>query len=159
MHLPNSLTLFHCSTIIALILFTGVFSINAGESVQCERVELFKRPDLQYVATKICYMHQTAIHSASFMITSEKDETIDGFDSRGNLQLAYVPANLGEKLPNLILLQASECAIKHLTKESFKGLGKLRNLWLFGNRIEEIDADLFENIPSIEVIILCKYAL
>lgn len=157
MHLPKSLTLFHCSGIITWIFVAGIFSTISDEGGHCENFKMFVTVPLSVL--KICMMQTTTITSANFQITSEEDEMVDGFISTNNLKLSHLPANLGEKFPNLLLLDAAGCSIKYLAKESFKDLGKLLHLGLKGNRIEQINSETFENIPQIETIILCKYAI
>lgn len=101
-------------------------------------------------------MHST-INSTDFSITSDRDETVEGFHESHNRKLEYLPSNLGEKFPNLIILGADHCSVKEIAKENFKGLKKLRKLILNHNKIEKIDDDTIEYIPAVERIQLSKY--
>lgn len=102
-------------------------------------------------------MKTTAIDSPDFLITSDRDETVEGFAAWTNKKLEFLPTNLGEKFPNLIVLSAQNSAIKKITKKSFKGLGRLRKLYLHDNQIEAVDDDAFEFVPAVEEINLREY--
>lgn len=99
-------------------------------------------------------MPSTVIDSTDFLITSARDETVEGFDTSRNKNVEFLPINLGEKFPKLIILSASGCSIKGIAKENFKGLNMLRHLLLIRNQIERVDDDTFEFIPAVERISL-----
>lgn len=99
-------------------------------------------------------MKSTVINSTHFSITSAQDETLEleGFSALHNKKMEFLPANLGEKFSNLLGLQAFNCSIKEISKENFKDLNKLRQLWLQNNQIDRIDDDTFELISAVEKI-------
>lgn len=66
-------------------------------------------------------MHSSSISSAEFMITSSRDESVQGFHAE-NRNVKYLPKNLAEKFPNLIIIYASKCSLKAITNENLKGL-------------------------------------
>lgn len=101
-------------------------------------------------------MKSTVINSTEFLITSDRDEAIEGFYAEGNEKLDFLPTNLGDKFPNLINLHARNCSIKAISKENFEGLDKLRRLNLAGNQIKKIADDTFDSIPSVENIWLSE---
>lgn len=99
-------------------------------------------------------MSSTAITSNDFLITTARDDSVEGFYAEDNKKLVYLSTNLGEIFPNLIGVHASNCSIKTISKETFKGLNKLRELQLGSNQIAEIGDDYFDHIPSVEKIVL-----
>lgn len=130
------------------------FPTASSSGGPCEKIV---KDDWSYLGSiNTCLMTSTAVKSTDFLITSARDETVEGFCSSQNGKLDNLPKNLGEKFSNLIGLRAANCSIKKITKESFKGLKKLRELILFDNQIEIIPDDAFEYIPAIEKIWLCE---
>lgn len=105
---------------------------------------------------KTCMMFSTRINSTGFLITSDRDETVEGFDAHRNKKLDYLPKNIGEQFPNLISLDAAHCSIKEIMKDNFKALNQLLKLKLNGNQIEKIDDDIFDYIPAVKQIWLGK---
>lgn len=100
-----------------------------------------------------CIMQSTVVNSRDFLITpADHNETVDGFEAEDNKKLEYLPKNIGKKFPNVIKLRAANCALKEISKEVFRGLTKLRWLYLQNNQIETINDDTFEHIPSVEKI-------
>lgn len=97
-------------------------------------------------------MDSTAINSTDFLITSDRDEAVEGFHVWINPHIEHLPSNLGKKFPNLIIMYVSDCSIKEIKKENFKGLIKMRRLQLNDNQIEKIDDDTFGLIPAVEEI-------
>lgn len=94
-------------------------------------------------------MVSAVINTNDFVITSARDATVTGFDAENNKKLEKFPKNLAEKFPNLILLDGHNCSIKQISKESFRGLNKLKILDLGNNQIERIDDDTFAFIPAV----------
>lgn len=97
-------------------------------------------------------MSSAVINSADFHITSARDENVGAFYTINNKKLEHLPKNIGEKFPNLTILNVRDCSVKEITKESFKGLDRLQYLWLPGNRIERIDDDTFDYVPAVQSI-------
>lgn len=134
-----------------VLILIAVIVPTASGSGPCDRIVIGQWGT---GAEKTCNMSSTAINTTDFVITSDRDEAVDGFWANGNEQLKYLPKNLGEKLPNLIKLQAMFCSIKAVSKDNFEGLSKLKSLNLQGNEIAKIDDDTFELIPAVEWISL-----
>lgn len=96
-----------------------------------------------------CNMKTTIIDSEGFLITTPADSSVEGFASYGNKNLKFMPENLAEKLPNLIIIWAQSCSIEKLSKKNFQNLNKLRGLALSNNLIEKITSDTFEDLVSL----------
>lgn len=133
-----------------LINIAAVLSTASGASGPCKSIATNYWPDLGFLKT--CYMVSTAINSTGFLITSPRDEAVEGFSVWKNEMLEFLPSNLGEKFPNLIVVNVFGCFIEEIRKEDFKGLGKLRVLNVAGNQLEKIADDTFDGIPAVEEI-------
>lgn len=137
-------------TVLVLIGFAVILpSTSAAGS--CEKIEI-KEWNI-HGTFKTCFMRETINESDNFLITSDRDETIEGFNAGGKGKLEQ---NIGDKFPNLVVLDADSCSIKNITKENFRGLNKLRQLRLDNNEIETIDDDTFGFIPAVEYILLSE---
>lgn len=121
----------------------------------CEKIENF---DWGFGSIKFswktCYLESSAIDSRNFLITSAREETVEGFSVWQNKKVEYLPKNTGEKYPNLIGYDARDCSIKEISKEDFKGLSKLQRLYLNYNQIEKISDDTFDSISGVHEILL-----
>lgn len=101
-------------------------------------------------------MRSTVIDSKDFLITSDRDVTVEYFNAEDNMKNEYLPTNIGETFPNLLGLNAHNCSIKEITRENFRGLNKLRTLILANNQIETIEDDTFDFIPAVRGIFLSE---
>lgn len=101
---------------------------------------------------KCCDNPSIVINSTDFLITSTRDESVEGFGAWYNRKIEYLPSNLGETYPNLVGMQFGHCSIKAITKKNFKFLNKLRQLLLRDNQIGVIADDTFDYIPVVETI-------
>lgn len=99
----------------------------------------------------------SAINSTDFAITSSKNELVEVLIADRNFKVFYLPNNMGEKFPNLLVVAARICSIKQISKDVFKGLNKLKVLSLGHNKIEKIDRDTFDYLPALERIWMCKF--
>lgn len=67
----------------------------------------------------------------------------------GNKKIEYLPENIDVTLPNLIGINAANCALKAISKANFKNLLKLKNLMLEDNRIETIEGATFQDLKAL----------
>lgn len=141
-----------CRAFTVLILICiAVLLPSASAGGSCDKIE--NKEWNIHGTFKTCFMPETVIDSDDFLITSDQDETIEGFNAGGKGKLQQ---NIGAKFPNLVVLDAESCSIKNITKEDFRGLHKLRQLRLDNNEIETIDDDTFGFIPAVEYILLSE---
>lgn len=96
----------------------------------------------------------TSINSHEFSFESLKHENVTGLSFEGNKKIVYLPIKLYENFPNLFGIDASNCAIKKIANDNFRGLKFLKQLWLRGNAIEIISSDTFENLQQLEYLSL-----
>lgn len=98
----------------------------------------------------------TTINSTGFSISSSKDNNVKGFYSYRNDKIEFLPENFAEKFPNLVVIWASRCSIKKVSKKNFRNLRKLRGLDLDKNQIERIESDTFDDLIELEELHLGK---
>lgn len=79
-----------------------------------------------------------------------------GFDMSNNKNHVYLPVNISEALPNLEGYIAAHCSIKEISMENFRGLNKLKTLYLFDNLIEKIPTDAFNDLIELDFLSLRK---
>lgn len=142
--------------ILIFLVAVEAFSLTSAAGVPCENVKNYTW--IEPYATKLtCFMERsTLIDSKNFWISSDRNESVEGFHCNGNHKIEYLPNDFAEKLPNLIILNAGDCSIKAISQKNFKGLNKLRALNLVYNKIRNIHDDTFDGLPELEVIWLCK---
>lgn len=139
-----------------MISIAHIFPSASSEGGPCESIGDHNINWGALDSRKTCHMNSTVIDSKDFLITSDRDDAVEVFYAFENRKLEYLPRNLGDKFPNLLGLNAAHCSITEVSKESFKGLGKLLQLRLYGNQIEKFVDDTFEYIPAIVEIHLGK---
>lgn len=98
----------------------------------------------------------TSIDSYGFTITSNRDETITGLDLESNKNIFFLPIRVDRSFSKLVAYNANGCSLKSLSKENFKNLRFLKQLWLGENEIEKIYSDTFVDLSSLEDLALCK---
>lgn len=67
-------------------------------------------------------------------------------------KLSKVPRKIGKYFPNLEVLRIPVSSLPEVHKEDFKGLKKLRILYLGGNKLTTLDSDLFQYVPNLEYL-------
>lgn len=97
-----------------------------------------------------CRIDKQRIDSPDFTITSTSNLTVDVFDIQNPLLVTYVPENIAEKFPQLIVLQVINCTIEAINDKSFSNLKKLKYLHLPMNEIEVIDRNAFKDLVKLE---------
>ena len=66
-----------------------------------------------------------------------------------NKEVNFLPGNIADAFPKMIVYEAYNCALKTIQKTSFKGLKKLKHLNLASNEIEWIDGDSFKDLTKL----------
>jgi hypothetical protein len=141
--------------ILAVSLFVFVDSQAAAQSVKCEEVKNYHWGNVGSVKT--CHMKtQTSIDGKGFKISSSRDENVKAIIMSRNKKIIFLPDSPADIFPNLEMYCSDRCAIKEITRENFRGLLKLRFLFLIDNQIEIVRSDTFQDLTAIEGILLCK---
>lgn len=102
----------------------------------------------------LCEPNIQKVYDDDFTISTAMDPTIVGFNIEEKRRVRFLPKNLSLVLPDLVWFRVSYCAITDVGRENLKGLSKLRFLFLFGNRIDNVEKDAFGDLVSLEVLSL-----
>ena len=127
-----------------------------ADQVSCEKIE---NRSWALGNFKTCYMDKTtAINSADNTIAS-RDESVEGLWLQSNNKIKFLPIEVSKKFPNLLGIDAYSCSLTTISKANFKGLSKLRGLYLANNQIEKIRSDVFDGLVALEALSLGKFKL
>lgn len=105
---------------------------------------------------KSCKMQNTIAIDSNRVTISIKDESVIGLDFWGNKKIKFLPVQVNESFPNLLAYSAGHCSLSTIEKENFKGMNKLKGLWLYMNQISTINSDTFEDLVGLEMLYLRK---
>lgn len=127
------------------------------KEVACEQIGFYDSTLHGVQRPKTCRMDKvTKIVSAEFYISSIKDVNVEGLIFSENKKILFLPENIAEKFPNLLLFFAAECSLTEVYKNNFRNLSKLDHLDLALNKIERISSDTFVDLTSLQKLNLCK---
>lgn len=80
-------------------------------------------------------------------------EDVTQYFARG-LNIERFPGGLGEKFSGLEVVRITSCNMRLFLKNDAENLTKLKYLDLVGNKLEKLESDTFENIPSLIEVVL-----
>jgi Leucine-rich repeat (LRR) protein len=145
--------------VIVLILIVSFLGESKSEAQQiaCEIIENggWTAQGLGWVKT--CWMSKTErIDKQDVKISSERDELVQALQFHDSKSIFYLPINVDEKFPNLVVYYAGSCSIKKISKQNFIGLSSLKVLILEQNQIEQIPSETFNDLISLERLWLSK---
>lgn len=137
-------------TILCLLMLTKVWSNAKTSGVPCEKIEESRFGWAGINSVTSCLMNiSTVIDSEGFTITTPVTMSVEGLSSFGNRKIKFLPENLAEKFPKLLIMWAQSCSIEKITKKNFQNLNKLLGLAIGDNRIEKIASDTFGDLLSL----------
>lgn len=141
-----------------VLLFTiFAFCEAEREEIKCEIIEMWRYYSFGMDPPKTCFMNkETSISSQESFLASPKDETIEGFNLDENSRIYYLPANVAEKFPNLLVYSAHHCSILSVNNENFYNLIHLKQLILHDNKINRVVSNTFEGLTALEYLLLRK---
>lgn len=139
-----------------LILLIIKFKGTPATQVSCEIIGNSAR-FYDVGSRKTCFMENvTEIDSLGFTISSSEGEGIEKLSFFRNKKISFLPERIARTFPNLVHILAYRCSLKAVYKSNFQGLRQLKVLDLDGNRIERIASNTFDDLSSLEVLILSK---
>jgi hypothetical protein len=130
--------------------------INADVKISCEFISNFDAGFIDGIL-KSCDISPTAKIESTEATISSTDTSISRLNLSNNKQVIFLPEKVDEKFPNLLHYQAKNCAVSVIAKKNFKGLEKLKKLNLWGNQIERIPNNAFEDLKDLEVLSLGEF--
>lgn len=102
---------------------------------------------------KTCSLEsECGITKKDITIADAQDLTVKGFSMQENVKVLYLPGNLSEKFPNLVVYHLEKSAIKEITENNFKGLHELTQLILAFMQIKHIDINAFKDNSKLEYL-------
>lgn len=154
---PLILNVFRKLFFLLFILQVQIFTFAiALKQISCEKVINYEYAD-DIGSQKACVLKKvTVIDSLGFTFAPEKNDSIRGIDFSDNKKISFLPFKLHKTFPRMLVIAASSCSIKAISRENFKNLKVLRGLWLRNNQIETIPSNTFEDLTSIDDIDLRK---
>jgi Leucine rich repeat len=105
---------------------------------------------------RTCIMNALISISYFRTIILTDDNLVKGLMFNNNKKVEQLPQHVGENFPNLLGYNATGCSVKEIFEETFKGLKKLKFLYLNENQIETIGLATFEGLVDLEVLWLSK---
>jgi Leucine-rich repeat (LRR) protein len=147
-----------CRNFLCLVFAIKIlFSCHEIETkeISCEKVTDFAWGGSVGTVPQ-CWVEQAVIDTSGFIFSTAYNESIGGLYFGGNKNVNFLPNFVAEKFPNLLLYGADYCAIKEVMKQNFKGLNKLKKLYLNNNQIEKVVRGTFEDLVDLEALWLSK---
>lgn len=106
-----------------------------------------------------CFIkHPSRIGSNDYTIKNT-DESLTELMILNNRKILFLPIEVAKSFPNLLLYSVSDVPVKNIAKINFANLSKLIKLYIYSLQIETIYSDTFEDLTSLEVLILSKLNL
>lgn len=141
---------------IFVILTAFAIKSFVATTIECESVSDF---DAGYNdgILKSCNLNATTvINSTGVSLSSAPDRSLTRLNMSKNKKIVHLPEDIDQNFPNLLHYDSKRCSITTISKKNFKGLRKLTKLVLWGNQIEKITKDTFEDLANLEVLSLGK---
>lgn len=142
---------------VILIWLLKVFTSFEGDKakeISCEEVR--DDWDNSIGPIKTCFTQRTVAINELGTTVSNLDVTIKGLTFQ-SYRFYFLPDNVTENFPDLLVYRANDCSIKAISKRFFRGLTKLKILHLGSNKIEKISTDTFEDLAELKELFLCKF--
>ncbi|CRL08203.1 CLUMA_CG020936, isoform A [Clunio marinus] len=83
-------------------------------------------------------------------LSPENADKIEGLNFNRNTNMKYLPVEIAEVFPNLLEISAKDSYLESISNNNFKGLHKLKNLFLESNDLKIIESQTFEGLFSLE---------
>lgn len=129
------------------------FVLIEAKEINCESVSNSEW-DVGFLMN--CWMQSKTVINETNVELSIHNQSITGLNFDGNKNISLLPIRVYQNFPNLLAYSAASCSLKVISKANFINLTKLKQLRLFNNQLEKIPSDAFEDLESLDNIILCK---
>lgn len=77
------------------------------------------------------------------------DDSVQFLSLLFNKKIFFLPVNVSQSFPNLLIYHAGHCSIETIKKINFEAMSTLRWLFLDGNQLERIDSDTFDDLTDL----------
>ena len=160
-----------CSDISKFTIFTDVFKLKPW-------IDQFMREDGEILVPKVtqtnetqirctkeleklngfmiqaCKIENQKIDAEDFSIAADPNRDFQAIHIWNNKEVKFLPENIVECFPRLMLYDVSDCSIKIVNDKYFKALNKLEVLTLQRNEIELIDGNTFKDLRKLQKLLL-----
>lgn len=93
-----------------------------------------------------------AIDNVGFVISSDRNLSLQGLSIKNNKLVKFLPENIARKFPGLKALEVVETQLELVSEVNFKLLKKLQFLHLPRNRIDTINKSSFKHLVNLEYL-------
>lgn len=101
-----------------------------------------------------CRIEKQKIDDAFATVSSTSNSTVEAFDIRHEKEVSFIPMQIANKFPGLVVFHINNCSIKSIGAKDLKGLKRLRILHMPRNEIGTIDKDAFKDLFKLEWLCL-----
>jgi len=129
---------------------------KSQNQISCENIsiETWQYP---FDTQKTCMLNgATSINNSSTNMSSAIDDSIKAMQFGFNKNIHFLPVDVCESFPALVVYHAYGCSISKLFNGNFRKLEKLEYLNLGSNRIERIFNNTFNDLTSLNLLILTR---
>lgn len=95
-------------------------------------------------------MIKQTIDTEAFVLGSEANITVKTFEISNNMNVKFLPKNVGIQFPNLSQFVVQKTGLTVVRNHYFKHMQNLERLYLNENRITSIDSGSFNDLISVE---------
>lgn len=95
-----------------------------------------------------CYLDGNAIPTTGYVVKPSQSGVVRALHAVGE-KIKFLPENVGEVLPNLNLIRYAGLGVENLEHEHFKGMHKLRILFLGHNKIKTVSSTAFKDLGQL----------
>lgn len=107
---------------------------------------------------RTCKIAGQTIETVNAVISDSKSLQVRSLSFQNSPNVFFLPVNVAKKFPELKIFDASICAVKAIFGENFKDMSVLKELYLDDNEIFLIYSNTFEDLVSLRVLSLRKFA-
>jgi hypothetical protein len=140
--------------ILICVKILATYQTSSSTTIECEKI--VDREWTNIGTLFDCWLHADTIISWYGFEIGPANENVTGLSIQYNKKVEYLPEKVHLSFPKLRGFSADGCAIRKISKINFKKLNYLRALWLRMNEIEVVPSNSFEDLISLEYLVLGK---
>ena len=125
-----------------------------GKILECNSEHHSYRNLLGSNELQTCNINDQEIDGEGFSVAGDPNINVQALSIEDNKEVKFLPENIDESFPALIVFRVFRCSIRTISGKHFKGLKNLERLELQGNEIESIDGDSFKDLTKLEKLYL-----
>jgi hypothetical protein len=134
------------------VIALSCFDYIEGAQVACERFDSTVYGN--YFMLRRCQMDDATVINEDDVTISTADNSVRVLSFYNNKKINFLPIQVSEKFPKLIIYSASSCSVKTISRKHFAGM-KIEQIFLHKNQIEKINSDVFQDLVSLEHLDIC----